>query len=122
MDRSRPSLTGGLHNLVIKGCRIGGRIPRAGDRKIPRHGIALGRRSAYPEAVKPEDIRRYRIERAAMQAALGTSLIEFAFDRKPRDHCSGQGSSSPCTSMFGRVPRIISTTPVPITQSPGPTG
>jgi hypothetical protein len=71
--------------------------------------------------MKSEDLRRYRIERAAMQAALGTCLIEFAFDRRAGPHSEVQGCRFPWTSMLGRVPRITSTTPVPCTQSPGPT-
>ena len=72
----------------------------------------------YPGTMKSEDLRRFRIERAAMQAALGTSLIDFAFEPY---HSVVQGCRFPWTSMLGRVPRITSTTPVPCTQSPGPT-
>lgn len=73
------------------------------------------------QGMKPEDLRRFRIERAAMQAALGTTLIEFAFPRDEPPHPAGQGCTLPCRSMFGRVPRITSTRPVPMMQSPGPT-
>jgi len=92
--------------------------PARGSAQSPAQAIVGAVFLRYSGAMKSEELRRYRIERAAMQAALGTSLIEFAFE--PR-HSVVQGCRFPWTSMLGRVPRMISTTPVPCTQSPGPT-
>jgi hypothetical protein len=92
--------------------------PARGSAQSPAQAIAGAEFLLYSGDVKSEDLHRYRIERAAMQAALGTTLIEFAFE--PR-HSVVQGCRFPWTSMLGRVPRITSTTPVACTQSPGPT-
>ena len=95
--------------------------PARGSAQSPAQAIVGPAFLRYPGAMKSEDLRRFRIERAAMQAAPGTSLIEFAFERRAGPHSEVQGCRSPWTSMLGRVPRMISTTPVPCTQSPGPT-